>query len=95
MFGPESGKNGWNQPTFVFYKVRIGIDGSKVSPCNMFLDIFYVEGCSIDERSRAEHDWDTVGSQFITFTMGWILEKLRTKSTPTNSTSYQTLNLKY
>lgn len=40
MFGPESGKNGWNQPTFVFYKVRIGIDGSKVSLCNMFLDVF-------------------------------------------------------
>ena len=47
MFGPESGKNGWNQPTFVFYKVGIGIDGSKVSLCNKFLDIFYVEGCRI------------------------------------------------
>ena len=96
MFGPESGKNGWNQPIFVFYKVGIGIYGSKVSLCNKFLDIFYVEGCRIVERSRAEHDWHAVGSQYITFTMRWILEKLRIlKSTPTNSIGYQTLNLKY
>ena len=30
-----------------------------------FLMFFYVEGCRIVERSRAEHDWHAVGSQFI------------------------------
>ena len=91
MFGPESGKNGWNQLAFVFEKVRIGSEGSRVSRCDKFLDIFAREGCRMVEMSCAEHDWYAAGSQFITHTMGRVLERLGMESTPVNTKGYETL----
>eukprot|EP00258_Populus_trichocarpa_P018151 XP_006381087.2 arogenate dehydrogenase 1, chloroplastic [Populus trichocarpa] len=91
MFGPESGKNGWNQLAFVFEKVRIGSEGSRVSRCDKFLDIFARERCRMVEMSCAEHDWYAAGSQFITHTMGRVLEKLGMESTPVNTKGYETL----
>ncbi|XP_011020236.1 PREDICTED: arogenate dehydrogenase 1, chloroplastic [Populus euphratica] len=91
MFGPESGKTGWNQLAFVFEKVRIGSEGSRVSRCDKFLDIFAREGCRMVEMSCAEHDWYAAGSQFITHTMGRVLEKLGMESTPVNTKGYETL----
>lgn len=91
MFGPESGKKGWHDLPLVFDKVRIGSDQERLSRCNSFLDIFAREGCLMVEMSCAEHDWHAAGSQFITHTMGRVLEKLGMESTPINTKGYETL----
>ncbi|XP_010557617.1 PREDICTED: arogenate dehydrogenase 1, chloroplastic [Tarenaya hassleriana] len=91
MFGPESGKNGWNGLSFVFDKVRIGRDTRRASRCDRFLDIFAREGCRMVEMSCAEHDWHAAGSQFITHTTGRVLEKLKLESTPVDTKGYETL----
>ncbi|KAF7154123.1 hypothetical protein RHSIM_Rhsim01G0055700 [Rhododendron simsii] len=91
MFGPESGKDGWNKLPFVYEKVRIGTDESRVSRCEKFLDIFAKEGCRMVEMSCADHDRHAAGTQFITHTMGRILEKLKLESTPINTKGYETL----
>lgn len=91
MFGPESGKNGWSGLTFVFDRVRVGYNEARRSRCNRFLDIFAREGCQMVEMSCAEHDWHAAGSQFITHTIGRILEKFGLESTPINTKGYETL----
>lgn len=91
MFGPESGKDSWNGLPFVYEKVRIGNDKSRVSRCDRFLDVFAKEGCRMEEMSCAEHDKYAAGSQFITHTMGRILEKLRLETTPINTKGYEKL----
>ncbi|CAM8963348.1 unnamed protein product [Rhodiola kirilowii] len=91
MFGPESGKHGWNGLPFVYDKVRIGTDETRVSRCDRFLDIFAKEGCRMVEMSCVEHDRNAAGTQFITHTVGRILEKLHPKSTPINTKGYDTL----
>lgn len=91
MFGPESGKHGWKNLPFVFDKVRIGSGKRQMTRCNNFLDIFAREGCIMVEMSCAEHDLYAAGSQFITHTMGRVLEKLRLKSTLINTKGYETL----
>ncbi|CAN8232486.1 unnamed protein product [Cochlearia groenlandica] len=91
MFGPESGKNGWDSLSFVFDKVRIGEDGRRTSRCDKFLDIFAREGCRMVEMSCAEHDRHAAGSQFITHTVGRVLEKLSLESTPVDTKGYETL----
>lgn len=44
MFGPESGKDGWTGLPFVYDKVRIGTEESRVSRCEKFLDILRKRG---------------------------------------------------
>ncbi|KAL4345932.1 hypothetical protein HN51_064071 [Arachis hypogaea] len=91
MFGPESGKNGWKNLPFVYDKVRIGNEESRILRCYRFLDIFASEGCRMVEMSCAEHDRHAAGSQFVTHTTGRFLEKLRLKTTPINTKGYETL----
>ena len=43
------------------------------------------------EMTCAEHYWHAAGSQFITHTMGRVLEKLDLESTPINTKGYETL----
>ncbi|XP_076921843.1 arogenate dehydrogenase 2, chloroplastic-like [Bidens hawaiensis] len=91
MFGPESGKDGWNGLPFVYDKVRIGEEESRVSRCEKFLDAFAREGCLMREMTCAEHDLHAAESQFITHTVGRILEKLGLDSTPINTKGYERL----
>ncbi|KAF6143405.1 hypothetical protein GIB67_029574 [Kingdonia uniflora] len=70
MFGPESGRNGWKGLPFVYDKVRIGRDESRVNWCERFLNIFVQEGCRMEEMSCKEHDKNAAESQFITHTVG-------------------------
>ncbi|RDX78051.1 Arogenate dehydrogenase 1, chloroplastic, partial [Mucuna pruriens] len=91
MFGPESGKDGWNGLPFLYDKVRIGRDQSRTSRCDRFLDIFSTEGCRMVEMSCAEHDWHAAGSQFITHTTGRFLETLKLEPTPVDTKGYETL----
>ncbi|KAF6160807.1 hypothetical protein GIB67_036008 [Kingdonia uniflora] len=91
MFGPESGRNGWKGLPFVYDKVRIGRDESRVNRCERFLNIFVQEGCRMEEMSCKEHDKNAAESQFITHTVGRVLEKLSLESTPINTKGYETL----
>ncbi|KAF8407300.1 hypothetical protein HHK36_006427 [Tetracentron sinense] len=91
MFGPESGKNGWKDLQFVYDKVRIGCEESRVNRCERFLKVFAQEGCRMVEMSCAEHDRYAAESQFITHTMGRVLEKFGLDSTPINTKGYDTL----
>ncbi|KAL1819624.1 hypothetical protein DCAR_0415923 [Daucus carota subsp. sativus] len=91
MFGPESGKESWKDLSFVYDKVRIGKDESRALRCERFLDIFKNEGCRMVGMSCAEHDRHAAESQFITHTMGRVLEKLSLDSTPINTKGYETL----
>ncbi|KAJ0799969.1 putative arogenate dehydrogenase (NADP(+)) [Helianthus annuus] len=91
MFGPESGKNSWKDLPFVYDKVRIGNDESRVARCEKFLDAFAREGCVMKEMTCAEHDMHAAESQFITHTVGRILEKLNLDSTPINTKGYERL----
>ncbi|KAF6174795.1 hypothetical protein GIB67_031319, partial [Kingdonia uniflora] len=70
MFGPESGRNGWKGLPFVYDKVRIGRDESRVNRCERFLNIFVQEDCRMEEMSCKEHDKNAAESQFITHTVG-------------------------
>ncbi|KAF5741749.1 arogenate dehydrogenase 2 chloroplastic [Tripterygium wilfordii] len=91
MFGPESGKGSWAGLSFVCDRVRIGNEEGRVSRCNRFLDIFAKEGCRMVEMSCAEHDKYAAGSQFVTHTMGRVLEKFGLESSPINTKGYETL----
>ncbi|XP_015573760.3 arogenate dehydrogenase 2, chloroplastic-like [Ricinus communis] len=91
MFGPESGKLSWAGLPFVFDKVRIGNNDDRISRCDKFLDIFAREGCRMVEMSCVEHDKYAAGSQFVTHTMGRVLEKFGLESSPINTKGYETL----
>nr|UIP35202.1 arogenate dehydrogenase 1 [Leucojum aestivum] len=90
MFGPESGKNGWNGLPFVYEGVRIS-EGDQAQKCAQFLSVFENEGCRMVEMSCEEHDRHAAGSQFITHTIGRILSHLNLESTPINTKGYETL----
>ncbi|KAI3670875.1 hypothetical protein L1987_87519 [Smallanthus sonchifolius] len=70
---------------------RIGSDESRVSRCEKFLNAFAREGCVMREMTCAEHDQHAAESQFITHTVGRILEKLNLESTPINTKGYERL----
>lgn len=91
MFGPESGKNGWEGLYFVYEKVRILDEDLRASRCEKFLDIFATEGCRMVEMTCAEHDIYAAGLQFITHTVGRVLDMLTLESTPINTKGYETL----
>ncbi|KAJ9692757.1 hypothetical protein PVL29_011713 [Vitis rotundifolia] len=91
MFGPESGKNGWAGLTFMYDKVRIGNDDPIISRYGRFLDVFAREGCRMVEMSCADHDKYSAESQFITHTMGRVLERFGLESSSINTKGYETL----
>lgn len=91
MFGPESGKNGWGGLPFVYDKVRIGKEESRIKRCESFLDVFRRAGCRVEEMTCAEHDKYAAGSQFITHFLGRVLEKLDLEDTPINTKGYESL----
>ncbi|KAJ8755240.1 hypothetical protein K2173_019038 [Erythroxylum novogranatense] len=91
MFGPESGKDSWTGLPFVYDKVRIGNEDDRIDRCEKFLEIFAGEGCRMVPMSCVEHDRYAAGSQFITHTMGRVLEKFGLESSPINTKGYETL----
>lgn len=56
MFGPESRRHSQVGLSFVYNKVRIVDDESRINRCEKFLDIFSREGCTMVEMSYVEHD---------------------------------------
>ncbi|XVF70063.1 hypothetical protein PTKIN_Ptkin11bG0131300 [Pterospermum kingtungense] len=91
MFGPQSAKQSWKDFFFVYEKVRIGNESSRIQRCEEFLKIFQSEGCKMVEMSCQEHDKFAAGSQFMTHTVGRVLDMLGLESTPINTKGYETL----
>nr|AST14834.1 arogenate dehydrogenase alpha [Spergularia marina] len=91
MFGPDSGKSGWDGLPFVFDKVRVGSDPTRTHRVNTFLDIFKHAGCRMVEMTCMDHDKHAAGSQFITHMMGRVLEKVGLSNTPINTKGYESL----
>lgn len=87
MFGPESGKNGWNNLNFMYDKVRMRDEAT----CSNFLHIFASEGCKMLQMSCEEHDKIAAKSQFITHTIGRTLAEMDIESTPIDTKGFQTL----
>lgn len=91
MFGPTSGKDNWKGLPFMFDKVRIVQEESRIQRINNFINIFEKEGCRMVEMSCSEHDKYAAGSQFITHTIGRVLQKLGPETTPINTKGYEKL----
>lgn len=87
MFGPESGRDGWNGLSFMYERVRIRDEAT----CSSFLHIFESEGCRMLEMSCEEHDKLAARSQFLTHTIGRILSEMEIESTPIDTKGFQTL----
>ncbi|KAJ9683955.1 hypothetical protein PVL29_016447 [Vitis rotundifolia] len=87
MFGPESGRDGWNGLAFMYERVRIRDEAT----CSSFLHIFESEGCRMLEMSCEEHDKLAARSQFLTHTIGRILSEMEIESTPIDTKGFQTL----
>ncbi|WMV33612.1 hypothetical protein MTR67_026997 [Solanum verrucosum] len=87
MFGPESGKDGWTDLTFMYDMVRI-----RDQPlCSSFLHIFSSEGCKMLEMTCEEHDRLAAQSQFLTHTIGRILSEMEVEPTPIDTKGFQKL----
>ena len=54
MFGPESGKDGWQELPFVFERTRVAPAGQ--DRAEHFLSIFERRGCRMVELSCRDHD---------------------------------------
>ncbi|XP_060181649.1 arogenate dehydrogenase 1, chloroplastic-like isoform X3 [Lycium barbarum] len=87
MFGPESGKDGWTDLTFMYDMVRI----RDQHLCSSFLQIFSTEGCKMLEMTCEEHDRLAARSQFLTHTIGRILVEMEVESTPIDTKGFQKL----
>ncbi|KAK6786533.1 hypothetical protein RDI58_015058 [Solanum bulbocastanum] len=87
MFGPESGKDGWANLTFMYDMVRI----RDQSLCSSFLHIFSSEGCKMLEMTCEEHDRLAAQSQFLTHTIGRILSEMGVEPTPIDTKGFQKL----
>jgi arogenate dehydrogenase (NADP+), plant len=90
MFGPESGKFGWQGLPFLYDKIRI----NDYERCDRFLSIWEKERCKMIEMSSEQHDEYASKSQFITHLTGRILWEQNLMPTPIDTKGFQTvLNL--
>mmetsp|Transcript_25951 Transcript_25951/g.79809 ORF Transcript_25951/g.79809 Transcript_25951/m.79809 type:complete len:319 (-) Transcript_25951:403-1359(-) len=71
MFGPESGRHGWQDLAFVYDRVRVTKESS--DPCERFLSIFESAGCRMVEMTCRQHDIYAANSQFLTHLVGRML----------------------
>ncbi|XP_052184485.1 arogenate dehydrogenase 2, chloroplastic-like isoform X1 [Diospyros lotus] len=87
MFGPESGRDGWNGLNFMYEKVRV----RDHAVCSSFLGIFKDEGCKMLEMSCEEHDKLAARSQFLTHAVGRTLSEMKIESTSIDTKNFQSL----
>nr|XP_043631172.1 arogenate dehydrogenase 2, chloroplastic-like [Erigeron canadensis] len=87
MFGPESGKCGWNNLTFMYERVRVRDEAL----CSSFLAIFECEGCKMLETTCEDHDRLAAESQFIAHTIGRVLSEMQIKNTPIDTKGFEKL----
>ncbi|XP_058183917.1 arogenate dehydrogenase 1, chloroplastic-like [Rhododendron vialii] len=87
MFGPDSGRDGWKDLTFVYDRVRIRDE----VVCSSFLQIFGSEGCKMLEMSCEEHDKLAARSQFLTHTIARTLSEMAIESTSIDTKNFEAL----
>ncbi|XP_073019828.1 arogenate dehydrogenase 1, chloroplastic-like isoform X2 [Primulina eburnea] len=87
MFGPDSGKHGWNGLPFMYDKVRIRNEDI----CSSFLQIFASEGCKMMEMTCEEHDKSAARTQFVTHFIGRLLGQMEIERTPIDTLGFQKL----
>lgn len=87
MFGPESGKNGWQGLPFVYEKVRISND----ERCMRFLSTWENERCKMIEMTSEQHDEYAASSQFITHLTGRVLWQQNLTPTPIDTNGFKTV----
>eukprot|EP01041_Mallomonas_annulata_P001057 gene1057-2067_t len=87
MFGPESGKNGWQGLPFIYDKVRI----QDTDRLNRFLSTWEAERCKMIEMTSEQHDEYAANSQFITHLTGRILWQQNLIPTPIDTNGFKTV----
>ena len=87
MFGPESGKFGWQSLPFVYERVRI----QDFARAERFLSIFELERCKMIDMSCDTHDKYAADSQFITHLTGRILGQQGLQPTPIDTRGFQSV----
>ncbi|XP_073305339.1 arogenate dehydrogenase 1, chloroplastic-like isoform X2 [Primulina huaijiensis] len=87
MFGPDSGKHGWNGLSFMYDKIRIRNEDI----CSSFLQIFASEGCKMMEMTCEEHDKSAARTQFVTHFIGRLLGQMDIERTPIDTLGFQKL----
>lgn len=87
MFGPQSGKYGWQNLPFVYDEVRI----SNQARLEKVLKLYSAEGCKMIKMQCDIHDSYAAKSQFITHFTGRILGNLGIQSTPINTKGFESL----
>ena len=87
MFGPESGKFGWQSLPFVYERVRI----QDYARAERFLSIWELERCKMIEMSCDTHDKYAADSQFITHLTGRILGQQGLQPTPIDTRGFQSV----
>lgn len=87
MFGPDSGKNGWDDLPLVYDIIR-DHNSNRIQD---FLSIFKNEKCKLVSLSCKQHDIYTSQTQFITHLTGRILNNLELPNTSINTTGYNSL----
>lgn len=91
MFGPDSGKAGWQNLVFMYEKVRIGSSEYRQQRAQSFLNFFENEGCAMVEMTCEEHDKQAASTQFITHTVGRMLGAMTLEPTPIDTKGFQSL----
>eukprot|EP00916_Digyalum_oweni_P012198 GHVL01020192.1.p1 GENE.GHVL01020192.1~~GHVL01020192.1.p1 ORF type:complete len:875 (+),score=145.10 GHVL01020192.1:227-2851(+) len=89
LFGPDSGKYGWQGLPFQYEIVRCKNEKRSKN----FLNIFKMAGCRMMEMSCEEHDKVAAGTQFITHLIGRILAYQKLKPTRIDTNGYKVLQL--
>ena len=92
MFGPDSGKNSWENLPLMYEQVRVNEENKvNVERCEHFLNIFRHEGCRMIPMSCEEHDREAASTQFITHTVGRMLGDMNLESSQINTKGYESL----
>ena len=89
MFGPESGKNSWENLNLVYDLVEKR-NKNKIRT-ERFLSIFDTEGCNMINMSSEEHDLNSANSQFSTHLVGRVLDELHLRTTEIDTVSYKNM----
>jgi len=87
MFGPQSGKHGWNSLPFVYERVRT----SNARRCEDHLKWWGDQGVRMVDMSCELHDECAAGSQFVTHFTGRALGRLGLRTTPINTKGFESL----
>jgi len=87
MFGPESGKDGWQGLSFVYERVRC----RDAPRCEEFIRWWSDQGCRMVDMTCELHDQLAAGSQFVTHFTGRVLDRMHCQSTPIDTKGFSSL----